>query len=84
MLQTAWALLALLEGGEPDPGTIARAASFLIAAQRDDGTWPAQDPAGLFFQTALLDYALYRAYFPLWALAAYEAWRRAPHEEDTR
>jgi hypothetical protein len=27
----------------------------------------------LFFRTALLEYALYRSYFPVWALAAYEA-----------
>jgi len=76
VLHTAWALLALLEAEAPDQDAIARAAQFLIAAQCEDGSWPRQDPAGLFFRTALLDYELYRAYFPLWALARYEARRR--------
>ena len=26
----------------------------------------------MFFRTALLDYTLYRQYFPLWALSLYE------------
>ena len=29
----------------------------------------------MFFHTALLHYELYRAYFPLWALGAYETRR---------
>ncbi len=75
-IQTAWAMLALLEADEPDGGAISRGADFLIDTQQEDGAWPRQDPAGLFFQTALLDYELYRVYFPLWALAGYEARRR--------
>ena len=49
-----------------------RAASLLAKRQSDDGTWPKQDPEGIFFHTALLDYVLYRRYFPVWALGAYE------------
>jgi lanosterol synthase len=30
---------------------------------------------GVFFHTALLDYTLYRQYFPLWALSLYESRR---------
>jgi lanosterol synthase len=76
VLHTAWALMALLEADEPDAGALARAARFLVHAQQPDGSWPQQDPAGLFFRTALLDYALYRTYFPLWALARYEQRRQ--------
>ena len=76
VLHTAWALLALLEAEDPNDAAIARAAKFLMDSQREDGGWPRQDPAGLFFRTALLDYELYRAYFPLWALARYEQRRR--------
>ena len=49
---------------------------LLCNTQDADGTWPKQDMAGVFFRTALLDYALYRQYFPLHALALYEARRR--------
>ena len=34
--------------------------------------WSKQDPEGIFFHTVLLDYVLYRRYFPVWALGAYE------------
>jgi lanosterol synthase len=76
VVHTAWALLALLEAEHPSWSAIARGAQFLLSTQRPDGSWPAQDPAGLFFRTALLDYELYRAYFPLMALARYEQRRR--------
>jgi lanosterol synthase len=75
--QTAWALLALADAEEPDFAALTRAASFLERRQDDDGTWPKQDPEGVFFHTALLDYVLYRRYFPVWALGAYESRRKA-------
>jgi lanosterol synthase len=75
IIQTAWALRALLEASDPDWGAITRGARFLVDRQHSDGTWPAQDMAGVFFRTALLDYTLYRSYFPTWALALYEARR---------
>ena len=77
VIQSAWALIALLEAGETDRTAIARAARFLIDTQQADGTWPRQDMAGIFFRTALLDYVLYRQYFPLHALGLYERERAA-------
>ena len=78
--QTAWALLTLADAHEPDFAAMTRAASFLAKRQSDDGTWPKQDPEGVFFHTALLDYVLYRRYFPVWALGAYEARRKTRTE----
>ena len=77
VIQTAWALIALLEAGASDWPAIARGAQFLIERQCPDGTWPKQDMAGVFFRTALLDYALYRQYFPLHALGLYEERRKS-------
>jgi lanosterol synthase len=76
VIQTAWAMLALLEARAPVWHVLARAASFLSAMQQADGDWPQQDPAGVFFRTAPLDYTLYRSYFPVWALGLYESRRR--------
>ena len=76
VIQTSWALIALLEAGETDWAAISRGARFLLDVQEPDGTWPKQDMAGVFFRTALLDYALYRRYFPLQALGLYERRRR--------
>ncbi len=77
VIHTAWALIALLEAGDSNWSTIARGARFLLSTQDADGAWPKQDMAGVFFRTALLDYVLYRQYFPLHALGLYEQRRRA-------
>ena len=75
VIHTAWALMTLLEARDPDWGAIVRGSRFLIEQQEESGSWPRQDPAGVFFHTALLDYTLYRQYFPLWALSLYESRR---------
>ena len=77
VIQSAWALRALLAAEDPDWRAIERGAQFLAAMQREDGIWPKQEMAGVFFHTALLDYELYRRYFPVWALALYETRRKA-------
>ncbi|HEY3236176.1 MAG TPA: prenyltransferase/squalene oxidase repeat-containing protein, partial [Polyangiaceae bacterium] len=67
---TAWALLALLGAGEaPASAPVMRAVRWLGSKQLPDGSWPTQAPAGVFFGTAVLDYTLYKNYFPTWALA---------------
>ncbi len=77
VIQTAWAMIALLEAGDTDSTAIARGARFLMRTQKEDGTWPKQDMAGIFFRTALLDYTLYRQYFPMHALGLYAQRRLA-------
>ncbi len=77
VIQTAWAMIALLEAGDSNWTAISRGARFLLSTQDADGAWPKQDMAGVFFRTALLDYVLYRQYFPLHALGLYEQRRRA-------
>ena len=76
VIQTAWALIALLEAKDPNWAAISRGAQFLLDTQDADGAWPKQDMVGVFFRTALLDYVLYRQYFPLRALGLYEQRRR--------
>ena len=77
VIQTAWALIALLEAGDSDWAAISRGAQFLLDTQDAHGEWPRQDNAGVFFRTALLDYVLYRQYFPLHALGLFEQRRLA-------
>ena len=76
VVQTAWALIALSEAEDPDFHVLERAAAFLTNAQLGSGEWPREYPVGLFFRTALLEYALYRRYFPVWGLALFEARRK--------
>ena len=77
VIQTAWALIALLEAKDPNWAAISGGVRFLLRTQNADGKWPKQDMAGVFFHTALLDYVLYRQYFPLRALGLYEQRRQA-------
>lgn len=77
VVQTAWALMMLCDAHDPDFAAAERAAAFLSRAQLGSGEWPKQDPVGIFFRTAMLDYELYRSYFPVWALAEFESRRKA-------
>jgi lanosterol synthase len=69
VVNTSWALLALLLALPPSHQAIERGIRFLSDQQLSDGSFPQQAQAGVFFGTAMLDYRLYKSYFPLWALA---------------
>jgi lanosterol synthase len=66
---TSWAVLALAEVVGTAHPAVKRGAEWLARHQREDGSWPRAAVNGVFFGTAMLDYDLYRAYFPAWALA---------------
>ncbi len=66
---TSWAVLALCDVVGASHPTVARGAAWLTANRRADGSHPREAVNGVFFGTAMLDYDLYRAYFPAWALA---------------
>jgi lanosterol synthase len=68
--QTAWALLTLLEVAPHEREAIDRGVAFLLERQDgEQGGWPPERATGVFFNTAVLDYRLYRQVFPTWALA---------------
>lgn len=70
-VMTAWALLALLQVVGPDADAVQRGIRWLLLHQDSDGSWPREAVNGVFFGSAMLDYRLYRIYFPTWALARY-------------
>jgi len=70
---TAWALLALLEIVGPAHAAVTRGIDWLVEHQREDGGWDGDAVNGVFFGSAMLDYRLYPAYFPTWALARFAA-----------
>lgn len=71
--QTAWALMALLAAGEAEHEAVARGAAYLLTRQRSDGTWDEDQFTGTGFPSDfMINYHLYRHYFPLMALGRYE------------
>jgi len=70
--QTAWAVLALLAGGELHSNTTERGIRYLVTMQERDGTWDEPEFTGTGFpRDFMLNYHLYRQYWPLWALGRY-------------
>ncbi|MCZ6708185.1 MAG: squalene--hopene cyclase [Chloroflexi bacterium] len=70
--QTAWALLALIAAGEAGSEEAARGVRYLIDRQRSDGTWDEPEFTGTGFPgDFMINYHLYRHYFPLMALGRY-------------
>ncbi len=83
VVMTSWALLALLSTLGPDAGPVRRGVAWLRAQQAADGSFPQGAVNGVFFGTAMLDYRLYKSYFPVWALSRYEAlWAGSKYLKD--
>jgi squalene-hopene/tetraprenyl-beta-curcumene cyclase len=67
--QTAWAVLALLAGGDTTSTSLHDGIEYLIRTQKNDGTWDEELATGTGFpQVFYLCYHLYRDSFPLLAL----------------
>jgi squalene-hopene/tetraprenyl-beta-curcumene cyclase len=67
--QTAWAILALLAGGDTTSSSLQDGIDYLIRTQNSDGTWDEALATGTGFpQVFYLCYHLYRNSFPLLAL----------------
>ncbi|HLG70125.1 MAG TPA: squalene--hopene cyclase [Chloroflexota bacterium] len=70
--QTAWALLGLMAAGLHDDPVTRRGIAYLVERQLPDGTWDEPEFTGTGFPRAfMINYHLYRHYFPLMALGRY-------------
>jgi len=70
--QTAWGLIGLLAGADPNDPAIGRAASYLVGQQNANGSWSEDRFTGTGFPGVFyLKYHLYKNSFPVYALARY-------------
>jgi squalene-hopene/tetraprenyl-beta-curcumene cyclase len=72
--QTAWALLGLLAAGEADSESVRAGIDYLLQTQQANGDWHEDQFTGTGFPKVFyLKYHMYSHYFPLMALAKYDA-----------
>ncbi|UFS71357.1 squalene--hopene cyclase [Geomonas sp. RF6] len=70
--QTSWALLALMAVGEAESSAVSRGVQYLLATQKQDGTWDETQFTGTGFpKFFMIKYHIYRNCFPLMALGTY-------------
>ena len=56
VVQTAWAILALIYGQYPDKEVIRRATRLIMSRQKPDGRWEQEDTEGIFNKNCAIDY----------------------------
>merc|ERR1711988_1951575 len=71
VVQTAWALLALLAGRCDDKAAIDAGVKFLMNKQLPTGDWPQEGITGVFNRSCGITYSQYKNIFPMWALGRY-------------
>jgi squalene-hopene/tetraprenyl-beta-curcumene cyclase len=70
--QTAWGLIGLMAGSDPNDHAIGLAANYLVQQQNSNGSWSEEDFTGTGFPGVFyLKYHLYKDSFPVYALARY-------------
>ena len=83
--QTAWAIMGLLAAGDTRSDSVARGIAYLMKNQKKDGSWDEPHFTGTGFPRVFyLNYHLYRNYFPLIALTAYQRMLAAQKETSNR
>ena len=76
--QTAWALLGLIAGGRAETESAKRGVDYLLRNQQEDGSWDEPEFTGTGFpRDFMINYHLYRYYWPLMALGQYRQAVRA-------
>ena len=76
--QTAWALLGLIAGGRAETESAKRGVDYLLRNQQEDGSWDEPEFTGTGFpHDFMINYHLYRYYWPLMALGQYRQAVRA-------
>ena len=71
IINTAWALLALMKAKHPDKKAIEKGVEFILSHQESNGDFPQEGISGVFNGNCMETYTSYRNVFPLWALARY-------------
>jgi lanosterol synthase len=71
VVQTSWALMALMAAECPDHEAIKRGIRLLMTRQQPDGQWKQEAIEGIFNHSCSISYPNYKHIFTIWALGRY-------------
>ncbi|OBA24347.1 terpene synthase [Metschnikowia bicuspidata var. bicuspidata NRRL YB-4993] len=73
VVQTAWAVIALILGEFPERGPIDKGIQLIMQRQSLEGEWKFEDVEGVFNHSCAIEYPTYKFLFPIKALGLYAA-----------
>ena len=71
IINTGWALLALMISKYPHQEVIEKGIQLLLSRQEASGDFPQEGISGVFNKSCMITYTAYRNVFPIWALQRY-------------
>lgn len=71
IVNTSWAVLALMAAGHPNKEAIDKGIQLLLSRQMESGDFPQEGISGVFNHSCGISYTSYRNVFPIWALGRY-------------
>lgn len=71
VVQTAWAVLALMEAEYPHVEPIKKGIEFIMSRQQPNGEWLAESIEGVFNKSCMITYPNYKFIFPIKALGLF-------------
>ncbi|KAF1928204.1 lanosterol synthase [Didymella exigua CBS 183.55] len=71
VVQTAWVVIAMLEGEFPDKEPLRRALKMIMGRQQKNGEWKQEAIEGVFNKSCMISYPNYKFIFPIKALGMY-------------
>ncbi|KAG0001181.1 Lanosterol synthase (Oxidosqualene--lanosterol cyclase) [Entomortierella chlamydospora] len=71
VVQTSWALMALMAAKCPDHDAIKRGIHLIMSRQQPDGQWKQEAIEGIFNHSCSISYPNYKHIFTIWALGRY-------------
>lgn len=79
VVQTAWALIGLLEAEYPDVEPLRKGAQLIIDRQQKNGEWIQEAIEGVFNKSCMISYPNYKFTFTIKALGLFA--RKYPNEK---
>ncbi|KAI9311284.1 terpenoid cyclases/protein prenyltransferase alpha-alpha toroid [Dichotomocladium elegans] len=71
VVNTAWAVMALIDAKYPDEEPIRRGIQLIMQRQKDNGEWLQESIEGVFNHNCMISYPNYKFAFTIWALGKY-------------